>query len=58
MNEGLFIPEESKENTQLFHACPEWAEEVAFLEDTLTDYLYDFPEDYAPDRKKMFDLKQ
>ncbi|WP_159636253.1 hypothetical protein [Erysipelothrix anatis] len=38
-----FKPEVSIENTQIFYNRPEYAEEVAVIEDKLLDYLYDFP---------------
>lgn len=50
-----FNPKESIENTQTFLLKKEWKEEVRPIEEQLSYYLYNFPAERVPDRKRMFD---
>jgi hypothetical protein len=49
-----FDPARSIENTQLFRAKPEFAEEGAIIAEELAEYLYDFPYERIPDCSKSF----
>ena len=50
-----FDPEKSIENTQVFNSRDDWRLEVEGLLSFLSDYIYDFPYIYTPERKLMFD---
>lgn len=47
-------PARSIENTQLFRAKPEFAQEGDIIARELTEYLYPFPYDRVPDSQKSF----
>lgn len=49
-----FNPNKSIENTQIFNVNEEWKEEIKELSIILKDYLYDFPINRKPEKKKMF----
>lgn len=49
-----FNPEDSIENTQVFRVNDSWCREVEPIAELLPDYLYDFPFERKPERKKMF----
>ena len=49
-----FDPARSIENTQLFRAKPEFAEEGEIIARELAEYLYPFPYERAPDSSKTF----
>ena len=49
-----FDPARSIENTQLFRAKPEFAEEGQIIARELAEYLYDFPCERVPDCNKSF----
>ena len=51
---SLFDPACSIDNTQLFRARPEFAEEGEIIARELSEYLYDFPYERVPDCQKTF----
>lgn len=44
----IFIPENSKKNTQNYNIDSAWKEEVFFIEQAMKDKLYDFPYEFRP----------
>lgn len=53
----LFDPKKSIENTQIFNSNPEWLSEISLIEEELSEFLYDFPSQYTPDKSKWFDSR-
>lgn len=52
----FFKPSLSIQNTQLFRRFPEYGDDIKYIEDNLTDYLYDFDKFPSPIfNNKMFD---
>lgn len=49
-----FKPDSSIENTQLYLAKKEFAEEACIIASELSEYLYDFPYERIPDHRKCF----
>lgn len=41
----VFIPEKSVQNTKVFVNCPELVKEIQYIEFTLKEFLYDYPND-------------
>lgn len=46
-----FSPEKSKMNTQLFKRSNVWDDEIKYIEKSLKEYLYDFPDDDILEKK-------
>lgn len=56
VNKGKVLEvEKSIENTQLFNVNDEWKKQSEKIAEGLSEYLYSFPYERTPDRKKMFD---
>lgn len=53
-NLEFFDPKKSIVNTQVFIDKSEWKEELAIIEEELTEYLYDFPYENKTEIKDMF----
>ena len=52
---SIFVPRMSMANTQLFKRYPEFANDIKYIENNLSDYIYDFSKYPEPDLTgKMF----
>ena len=52
---SVFDPEISKANTQVYKRFPQFAEDIKYIENELSEYLFDFEKYEAPDmNSKMF----